>query len=105
MTTKTRTGQKSSGTERTDNIPGWLLGVDAAGFEHYWSVADQTVYVTDGDDVREFEIPEERDLIDWGIKTVEQHEAAWQEFKAGSPTKEAWLTGELEVGEFLGVED
>lgn len=85
MTTKTRAGDESTGTDRIepdhlDAVPAkanyW--GTDGDGDEHYWSVTEQTMYVDGDDGVEAFEIPATpcEDLVDWAIH-VAMHRGYW----------------------------
>ena len=88
---------------RYDNqVPGSYFGTDGAGFEHYFVMGAQRMRVTDGDEVRTFRIPHDKDLVDWAIQTVEQHKAYWADVRL-DPPQHLWLEGAVPVGEFREV--
>jgi len=90
--------------ESTDP-PGYHLGTDGGGIEHYYQPGTRRVTIDDGEDRETVKIPQrEKALIDWCIHTVEQHEEAWREVAVDEPFR-SWLTGEVPVGEYPDGED
>jgi len=84
--------------ESTGTPPGFYLGTDGAGLEHYYQTGTRRVTVVGDDGQRSYKIGDDQDLIDWAIATVKEHEKFWEGINV-DPLKEQWLTGEVPVGE------
>lgn len=85
------TNTTSDDSKDLSNVPTWFLGVDGEGREHHITVGASHAFV-DGVDGA-VDLPEDTDLVDYGLHVVDLTGATWEEINLDPPAQ-GILTGE-----------
>jgi len=83
----------------TKRLPGAYLGVDGNRNLHHYRMGDRTLFVSDGDQTREFSLPRpervDSPMVVWAVKTIVVCGGAWwQDIRLADQHRVAALTGE-----------
>jgi len=84
----------NQGSIDVSDKPRWTLGVDGDGREHKITVGCTHAII---DDERVIELPDDYDVVKWGIHVLNKTDQYWETFSGGSDEDVRRLTGDVEV--------